>query len=97
MAADSPRYATLTGGAVSTVTFDQDYEQVELLNIDGAAEVSVRVGTTGVADPVAGETGVELLPAAIAPLTLDVHTSGPTVVKLLAATAARVVVRGLNQ
>jgi hypothetical protein len=96
MAVDSPRYATLAAGVVSTVTFDADYEQVELLNTDGAAEVSVRVGTTGVADPVAGATGVELLPAAIGSLLLDVHTSGPTVVKLLAASAGRVCVRGLN-
>lgn len=97
MAADSPRYATLAADVVSTVTFDTDYEQVELLNIDGAAEVSMRVGTTGVADPVAGDTGVELLPAAIGSLTLDVHTAGPTVVKLLAASTGRVLVRGLNQ
>lgn len=96
MAADSPRYATLTGGAVSTVTFDQDYKQVELLNIDGAAEVSVRVGAGTVADPVAGQTGVEILPAAIGALVLNVHTSGPTVVKLLADSAARVAVRGLT-
>jgi hypothetical protein len=97
MAADTPRYATLAAGVVSTITFDTDYEQVEILNVDGSAEISTRVGTTGVADPVAGDTGVELLPAAVGSLTLDVHTAGPTVVKCLATTAGRVLVRGLNQ
>jgi hypothetical protein len=97
MAADSPRYATLVAGVVNTVTFAQDYEQVELLNIDGSTEVSIRVGAGTVDPPVAGETGVELLPAAIGPLLLDVHSSGPTVVKLLATSAGRVCVRGLNR
>ncbi len=96
MAADTPRYATLVAGVVTTVTFDVDYEKVELCNLD-PVEAAVRVGTTGVADPVAGQTGVETLPAAIGPLLLDVPTSGPLVVKLLATSAGRVVVRGLNQ
>jgi hypothetical protein len=90
MAADSPRYITLAADVVGTVTFDQDYEAVEILNLDGV-EASVRVGGTA---PEAGATGTEVMPAAIGPLRLPVHSSGGTVVKLLASTVGRFCVRG---
>lgn len=93
MAADSPRYATLDPDTVETVTFGRDYEQVEVVNLDGV-ELSFKIGSAG-DDPAAGDTGVEVLPAAIGSLTVDVYTSGPTVVRLISATGGRVCVRGL--
>jgi len=90
MAADSPRYATTVADVVSTVTFGQDYEVVEIVNLDGV-EASARVGATA---PEAGATGTEVLPAAIGVLRLPVKTSGPTVVKLLSSSSGRFCVRG---
>lgn len=93
MVAGSPQHVTLAaGGPATTVTFDQDFEQVEVLNVDGAAAVYFRVGATA---PTVEGTGSHVLPAAISSVEVPVYTSGPTVVKLISAGAPKVSVRGL--
>lgn len=92
MSSDSPRHLTLTASTVGTVTFGRDYRTVEIINLDGVELLATADGTT----PADGATGTEVLPAAIGSLTIDVHTAGPTVVKLLAGSAARASVRGLE-
>lgn len=90
--AASPQHATLVADTVTTLTFDQDFDQVEVLNVDGAAEVYFTVGTTA---PTVGGTGCQVLPAAIGVLEFPVATTGATVVKLISSGTPKVSVRGL--
>lgn len=92
MALDSPRHATLQAATVATITFDRDYPRVEVANVTGAAAVYFTVdGST----PAAEQTGSHVLPAAIGSVDVDVHTSGPTVVKLISAGTPKVSVRAI--
>lgn len=88
--AGSPFHATLVANVVTTLTFDYDAGEVEVLNVDGAAAVYVR--TDGVAPTVRG-TGCDVLPAAIGVVSLKVRTDGPTVVKLISAGSPEVSVK----
>lgn len=90
--AGSPQHTTLVADTVTTVTFDQDFARIEVVNVDGAAAVYFRIGST---DPVVAATGSHVLPAAICAMEIDVHTSGPTVVKLISPGTPKVSVRGL--
>jgi hypothetical protein len=91
--AGSPQHVTLTANVVSTLTFDQDFENIEVLNVDGASEVYFRVGATA---PTVGGTGCHVLPAAIGSVEVEVFTSGATVVKLISAGTPKVSVRGIQ-
>jgi hypothetical protein len=88
--AGSPQHATLVAATPATLTFDQDFDRIEVLNVDGAAEVYFRVGSTA---PTVGGTGCQVLPAAICAVEVDVFTSGPTVVQLISAGTPKVSVR----
>lgn len=93
MAVDSPRHATLIAATVATVTFEQDYERIEVTNVTGTAAVYFRVGTV---DPVIEATGCHVLPGAIGAVEVDVHTSGPTVVKLISSGTPKISIRALD-
>lgn len=88
----NPTHATLTPNTPTTITLDTDYGEVEITNRDGAAEIWV---TTNGTDPVMGQAGVQVVPAAVGASNFDVDYDGPTVVKLLSASAVKVSVRGL--
>lgn len=88
----SPFHLTLSANLASVVTFEQDYDRIEILNVDGAAAVYFRVGQT---DPTVAGTGSQVLPAAIGSIEVDVTTSGPTEVRLISAGTPKVSVRGV--
>ncbi len=90
--ATSPWHATLSAGVVLPVVFEQDYERIEVLNVDGAAAVYFRVGQT---DPAVAAEGSHVLPAAIGSVELDVTTAGPTEVRLISSGTPKVSVRGV--
>lgn len=82
-----PQYVTLSAGTVATITLGVIANQVEILNVDGAAEVYVTVdGST----PTVGGDGAWCLPAAIGSLELEPRTSSRTVVKLISSGTPRV-------
>lgn len=92
MAADSPIHLTLEADTVATATFQQDYRRIEVTNVTGTAAVYFRIGQ---AEPAVETTGSHVLPPAISSVEVDVHTSGPTVVKLISAGTPKVSVRAL--
>lgn len=77
----------------AVLTFDQDFNVIEVVNVDGAAAVYFRVGATN--PTVAGE-GSHVLPAAICSMELPVYTAGATVVRLVSAGTPKVSVRGVS-
>lgn len=85
-------HATLSAGIVLPLVFDQDFDRIEVVNVDGAAAVYFRVGQT---DPAVAATGSHVLPAAIGSVELDVTTSGPTEVRLISSGTPKVSVRGV--
>lgn len=89
--AGSPQHSTLVAATVTTLTFDPDFNWVEVLNVDGAAAVYFRADSTA---PTVGGTGCHVLPAAIGSLAVKVFTDGATVVKLISAGTPQVSVRG---
>lgn len=90
--AASPQHATLVASTVTTLTFDVDFNRVEVMNLDGAAEVYFTASTTA---PTVGGTGCHVLPAVISSCEVEPTTSGATVVKLISAGTPKVSVRGL--
>ena len=90
--AASPQHATLVANTVTTLTFDEDFDRVEVLNVDGAAEVYFRFGSTA---PTVGGTGCHVLPAAISSAEVQPRLSRATVVKLISSGTPKVSVRGL--
>lgn len=92
MAATSPQHFTLTANTPTTATFDVDYAAVEVLNVDGSAEVYFTADGTA---PTIGGTGCHVLPAAIGAVEVRVNMDGPTVVKLISTGTPKVSVRTL--
>lgn len=90
--AGSPQHATLTANTVLPIVFDQDYDRIEIVNVDGAAAVYFRVGQT---NPGIAAEGSQVLPAAIGSVEVDVTTSGGTEVRLISAGTPKVSVRGV--
>ena len=90
--AGSPQHATLEADTVETFTFDEDFNAVEVLNVDGAAAVYF---TTDGEDPEVAGTGSNVLPAAVGGLTMDVQSGSATVVKCISAGTPMVSVRGI--
>ena len=84
---------TLTADTVSTFTLDGDYDTVEVLNGDGAAEVFFTVDG---ADPTVDGAGCYYLPAAIGALAVENRASGAApVVKVISSGTPKVAVRGI--
>jgi hypothetical protein len=84
---------TLTADTVTTFTLDGDYNSVEILNGDGAAEVFVRLD--GI-NPTVDGAGCNYLPAAIGALALDLPFGDTTdVVKVISSGTPKVAVRGI--
>lgn len=73
-------YATLAAATVDTVTFALDFDQVEVINRDGAAEIFFTVDGSA---PTVGGANCFLLPASVGAAIVGVPTNGPTVVKLI--------------
>lgn len=88
--AASPQHLTLTANVEAVLTFDINAGKVEILNLDGTAEVYVSVDNTPVT---IGANGFHVLPAAISSLELDDKTTGNTVVRLRSAGTPRMSVR----
>jgi hypothetical protein len=87
----SPTHVTLTANTVTTVTLDNDFKNVEVLNVDGSAAIYFTVdGTT----PTVEGNGCNVLPAAIGALTVWAGRS-TDVVKLISTGTPKVSVRGL--
>lgn len=93
--AGSPQHATLAAGVVTTLTFDTSFELIEVLNLDGGAEVYGLVDS-GATDPAIGATGTFVLPAAVGFLELEPPTNKNTTVKLISSGTPRVSVRGIR-
>jgi hypothetical protein len=83
---------TLTANVVSTFTLDGDYDTVEVLNGDGAAEVFFRVD--GV-NPTVDGASCYYLPAAIGSLAVEVTSGDDTTVKAISSGTPKVAVRGI--
>jgi hypothetical protein len=83
---------TLTADTVATFTLDGDYDTVEVLNGDGAAEVFFRVDG---GDPEVDGAGCYYLPAAIGSLAVEVTSGATTVVKAISSGTPKVAVRGI--
>lgn len=90
--AGSPQHATLVANTVTTLTFDTDFRLVEVMNVDGSAEVYFRFGGTA---PTVGGEGCHVLPAAIGYVQLEPRTDGATVCKLISSGTPKVSVRGV--
>jgi hypothetical protein len=94
--AGSPQHGQLAAGAVSPFTFDLDYDQVEVLNRDGTAEIYFTVDGT---EPTVGGTGCEVLPAAMGSIVVAAPNApgagGGTVVKCISTGTPKVSVKGL--
>lgn len=91
--AASPQHATLVATTVATMTFDEDFAEFEVTNVDGAAIVYFRFD--GVA-PVAAAAGTYVLPAAVGSIRVKPHTSGVSVVKFISAGTPKVSARGIR-
>jgi hypothetical protein len=90
--AGSPQHATLVANTVTTLTFDQDFNRVEVMNVDGAAEVYFTLDRSV---PTVAGTGCHVLPAAIGAVELEPPDNQVTVVKFISAGTPKVSVRGL--
>lgn len=90
--AGSPQHLTLPANTVVTVTFDTDFNEVEVVNVDGIALVYFTVDRS---TPAIGGTGSHVLPAAIGGLTVKPGTTGATIVKLISPGTPAVSVRGI--
>lgn len=85
------RHVTLTAGTVATVTLDDDYDNVEVVNVDGAAAVYFTVN--GDAPTIAGN-GTNVLPAAIGGFSEYQPTDQITTVRLISSGTPLIAVRG---
>lgn len=83
--AQAIRHGTLTASQVTTVEFDGDFRQVDVLNRDGADEIWFNVDEDD--DPTAEGDDVNVLPASVSVQTVASRASGRTVVKMLAPTS----------
>ena len=79
-------HGTLVAATVTTVTLDSDVAWVEVVNRDGADEITFLVDP-GATDPTVGQNDAFVIPAAISALRVRafVTTSGGTVVKMISA------------
>jgi hypothetical protein len=93
--AASPQTVTLTATTVATLTYDEDFPEVEVMNVTGSAAVFVRFDGT---NPTVGGAGCHVVPAvAGATITRKPRTSGVTVVKLISSGTPQVSARGITE
>jgi hypothetical protein len=93
--AASPTHVTLGAATVATVTLDDAYyNDVEVLNVDGAAAVYYTVDN---GNPTVEGNGCNVLPAAIGGLTTPCREDGTVTVKLISAGTPKVSVRGIRE
>jgi hypothetical protein len=78
---------TLEAGAVCTVHFPDDIDEVEVLSHDGVAAIYFTVDGT---EPAVEGRASRVLPAAISSAQVEPPTAGPTVVKLISAGTPKV-------
>lgn len=89
-------HATLTANTVDTITLDNDYIAVEILNRNGAAEIYATIDTN--VTPTVGGTNCDVLPAAIGNLIIDASAYGtPTIVQLISNGTPAYTVKGLQR
>jgi len=97
--ADASRifHGTLVATVVQTVTFDRNFDAVEILNRNGAAEIFVKAGTVAQppSDPAVDQADTEILPATIGSVEIPTPQAGDTVIKLISAGIPTFSVRGL--
>lgn len=91
------RHITLGAGVVSTVTFTDGSSQCEIVNRDAADEVFYSYnGTATPPDPTSGGNDFDIVPKIAGTAVRFRRTSSlPIVVKLIAAVATKVTVRGI--
>lgn len=90
--ADS-QHVTLTADTVATMTFDRDYDTIEVINVDGAAAVYFTINGD---DPEVEGAGTIVLPAAIGGVEIGNPLTGQldnSTVKLISAGTPKVSVR----
>lgn len=92
--AGSPQHVTLVASTVTTLTFDQPFDRIEVLNVDGVAAVYFLVDS-GATDPVVAATGTGVLPAAVGSVEVEPPSNRNTQVKLISVGTPKVSVRGL--
>lgn len=85
------RHVTLTANAVTTITLDADYDNVEVLNVDGGGVVYF---TANGATPTVAGNGTVVLPAAVGAVTLTPYGPDLATIKLISAGTPKVSVRG---
>ncbi|MCU1675350.1 MAG: hypothetical protein JWM93_108 [Frankiales bacterium] len=89
------RHPTLAISTVDTVTFAQDWNNVEVLNRHATDDIYATVGAAGsIATPAVSGDDTYIIRAGQA-LPIPVPTQGATVVKLISASAAPYSVTGL--
>jgi hypothetical protein len=85
------RHITLTANTAATVTLDDDYDNVEVINVDGAAALYFTIdGST----PTVAGNGTIVLPAAIGGLSYQPYGATVSTVKAISTGTPRISVRG---
>lgn len=90
----SPQTVTLVANTVATLEFDDDFPEMEIVNVTGAGIVYFRFGTTA---PVIGAAGCHVLRAEKGAVIRKPKTSGPTVVKFISTGTDTVHARGITE
>lgn len=85
-------HGTLTADTVDTVTITPDAEEIEVVNVDGAAAIYFRVG--GAAPTVEGDD-CEVVPGAIGVLRVATPGDAPYTVKLISSGTPKYSVRAV--
>lgn len=93
----NPQYVTLVANTVSTLTLDDGYAKVEIVNVDGGGSAPIYATIDGTTPAVATNGSQYVGAAAGSALTLEDRSpgAGPTV-KLKSAGTPLVMVRGTN-
>lgn len=92
--AERTKTAQLTANTVDKVTLASFFTSVEVLNLDGSAEIWVRVD--GATVPTVGGDDCHVVPSAIASIILPSTADGSTDVRLISTGTPRYHVRGLE-
>lgn len=91
--AASPQHATLVAATVATMTFDDDFAEVEVTNVTGSAAVYFTMDGTA---PVVAAAGTHVLPAIAGHSVIrKPRASGDTVIKFISSGTPVVSARGI--
>ena len=92
----NPQHYTLVASTVKTFDLDDDYKEVEVLNVDGTAAIYFTVnGTTPVLTSGVGQDGTHVLPAAIGSLQVPCQMDDTPNIKVISSGTPKVSVRGV--